>query len=113
MKTKLQQLRIAKKKLWQQKSLEIRKLFNNKCAICNRAEYLDVHHIIPRTIKELMYDTDNLICLCKKHHRFCNEISAHKNSFAFMCWLTEHYEEQVIRLAQKFDDVILKRAAKI
>lgn len=41
-----------------------------KCEICGDTENLEVHHIKPFKTNPLeAYDTDNLICLCKKHHR--------------------------------------------
>jgi len=50
---------------------------NFKCRICEDQTNVVVHHIIPRDIApDLLYESWNLITLCRKHH---NEI--HKKLF--------------------------------
>lgn len=44
-------------------------LDGGKCKLCNSAEELHVHHIIPRRMRpDLAYDPDNLITLCRSCH---------------------------------------------
>lgn len=68
------------------------------CAICQRKEFLDAHHLFPREIKALRFELDNGITLCKSHHRFSFELSAHQNPIAFLMWLTKNKKDQLERL---------------
>lgn len=50
------------------------KKMNKKCYVCGVKEYLQIHHIIPRSIGG-SEEWDNLILLCKKHHLELHKIS--------------------------------------
>jgi len=67
----------------------------NKCVRCSSTERTNVHHIIPREIKEFRWNTNNGICLCPRHHRFSRELSAHQNPLAFFMWMEEHKPNQL------------------
>lgn len=57
-------------KAW--KDIRVKALIRDKyrCKICNANTKIDVHHIIPVSVKEeLALDITNLICLCQFHHR--------------------------------------------
>ena len=68
---------------------------NSKCIICERTDIIHVHHIIPREIKKYRWNIDNGVCLCPRHHKYSFEISAHKNSFAFITWLCKYKRNQI------------------
>lgn len=101
--------KITKKKLIQLERREIKKKFkewaesararwNNKCAVCRSKERINIHHIVPREVKELRFDQRNAIALCASHHKFDNLISAHKNPFVFFMWFRESYPDEFIQL---------------
>lgn len=60
---------------WTKKAKAIKDASNNLCAVCldnNILTYngLEIHHIDKLTeAPEKAFDDDNLICLCKIHHR--------------------------------------------
>ena len=60
---------------WHKKSEQIRKESKYLCAVCLEEgiynyNNLEVHHIEKlRHNKDKLLDDDNLICLCKKHHK--------------------------------------------
>lgn len=62
-------------KRWTNKSLEIREASNYLCSVCLdkgiiNYDNVEVHHIIKlQSNEELLLENDNLICLCKKHHK--------------------------------------------
>lgn len=64
---------------WTNKSIEIRELSNYLCSVClDKGIYnyddVEVHHIIKlQGDPSLLLDNDNLICLCKKHHKQADE----------------------------------------
>lgn len=70
-------MRIIKKKKFNRnskawKDIRIKILIRDKyrCKICNANKKLEIHHIIPVSIKEeLALDVNNLICLCINCHR--------------------------------------------
>lgn len=70
-----------------------------QCVYCGATKYVHVHHIVPREIKVMKYDTENGICLCAKHHKFSIEFSAHKNAFAFINWLRDNRPKQYTYLS--------------
>ena len=62
-------------KRWTNKSIEIREASNYLCAVCldngiYNYDKVEVHHIekLQDNIDNFL-DNDNLICLCKKHHK--------------------------------------------
>ena len=79
------------------------------CVICGRKDKINIHHIIPREIKEFKYDVDNGICLCPNHHRFSKEISPHKNSLIFYCFFIKHKEDQYKKLINKWKEYQQKK----
>lgn len=56
----------------------------------------DAHHCQTREAKDspLKYDIRNGVTLCPSHHKFSNEISAHKCPITFYKWLSQHYPYQ-------------------
>lgn len=60
------------------------------CNICGATKYVQAHHIIPKEVKEFRWKLVNGISLCAKHHKYSFEISAHRNSFAFILWLMKN-----------------------
>jgi hypothetical protein len=88
-----------------------------KCIYCGAIKWLNAHHIIPREIEEFRWDLDNGVSLCPKHHKFSREFSAHKNSLAFILWLSRCRTLQYKRLVEKWDkyihDHVLEELRKI
>jgi hypothetical protein len=113
----IKEKKITKKELERQRKLEFKKKWmdtrqivisrDNGCAICGSRIQMNVHHIIPRENEEYFFDTNNLITLCIKHHKFGSpklDLSAHRNSFPFYLWLEINRPEQfkyVKSIAQK------------
>lgn len=53
----------------------IAKLYENKCGVCNKEfQNGEVHHIIPRKDSGSDHD-DNLIFLCRSHHKTADRIA--------------------------------------
>ena len=67
--------KLRNKYSWASKSKEIRHKAMNLCELCKLEDVytydnLEVHHIYPlKTHPKLLLDNNNLICLCKDHHR--------------------------------------------
>ena len=70
----------------------VKNRFNNQCAICNKKEYLNAHHIIPREFCETKWDVMNGIALCPLHHKL-GKYSFHKNGLWAMNLLKTNYPE--------------------
>lgn len=82
------------KRCWNLCRLITLQKYGHKCVVCGESvKPLDVHHLIPREHTQLRYDPSNLICLCKSHHKFSRELSAHKNSIAFVLWFMETFKD--------------------
>ena len=64
------------------------------CDVCGTTENLQAHHIITRRRLATRYMKENGICLCAKHHQFCDIISAHTNPMAFANWFIKKYGEE-------------------
>lgn len=64
----------------------IKKRADFKCERCGSKEYIQAHHIIPRTDYSLRYDLMNGIALC----RGCHLYWAHKDALGFVNWLKEN-----------------------
>ena len=66
-------------KRWTNKSIEIREDSNYLCSVCLdegilNYDNVEVHHIEKlQNNPNLLLDNDNLICLCKKHHKEADE----------------------------------------
>ena len=62
-------------KRWTNKSIEIREASNYLCSVCLdkgilNYEDIEVHHIEKlQDNPDLLLENENLICLCKKHHK--------------------------------------------
>ncbi len=60
---------------WKEKSLEIRERANYLCEVCRDNnifvyDNIEVHHITKiKDDSSLMFDNENLICLCQEHHK--------------------------------------------
>jgi Na+-translocating ferredoxin:NAD+ oxidoreductase RNF subunit RnfB len=102
--TKKQLKRLEKRnnnKLWK----EVRQQCISRdegCIICKSQERMSAHHLIPREIKELKYDLDNLVTLCPKHHKFSLEISAHRNPVMFFVWMFNNRKLQLMTVLTKY-----------
>jgi len=55
---------------------------------------MEAHHLISRSNKATRHSIENGICLCSKHHKFCNKLSAHKAPLAFAEWLQKKFPEK-------------------
>lgn len=90
----------ASRDKWEKARSECVKKYNGKCAICGKPG-TQVHHIHLRSKrKDLIYNQNNLILLCDKHH-------FHHGS--------DRYEEQTRLIALKFNvsvEELLKLAEK-
>lgn len=93
-KPKLEKLSKIYRRLWSMCRFIVLARYNNKCVVCSISDIpLDVHHILPRELHILKYDTSNMVCLCKKCHKFSRTLSAHRNSVAFVLFLQKNYPE--------------------
>lgn len=107
--------RLLKKKRLKEWARLVKERDGDSCVICHAHKgdlyinkkgktlkvIIHAHHIIPKEILEFIYDIMNGISLCPKHHKYCKEISAHKNSFVFIIWLMENRPEQYVYLKSK------------
>ena len=78
------------------------------CLICGSTHDLASHHLCPREHKLWLLELDNGITLCCKHHKFCRNISAHNNPFAFFLWL-ERYRPQLYAILRARQRMILEK----
>lgn len=70
-------------KAWKELSAKIRADIG-KCEVCGATERLNVHHCLSRkTHPALVFERDNLICLCARHHFLLH----HGHEWEFMAWL--------------------------
>ena len=64
---------------WANKSIEIREASNYLCSVCLdegilNYDNVEVHHIVKLQDKpDLLLENDNLICLCKYHHKLADK----------------------------------------
>ena len=63
-----------------------------------------VHHILPRQIKELRYDVMNGIVLNFQNHKV-GKFSAHNNALFFTSWLRKNKPEQYKYLMKKMEEI--------
>ena len=74
---KIDKLRSSTK--WTNKSIEIREASNYLCSVCLdegiiNYDNIEVHHIVKlQDNKDLLLENDNLIALCKHHHKQADE----------------------------------------
>lgn len=103
-------MKIKSKKWIERESLkkwreEVLKRDNYTCQICKKKpNRCQVHHIIPRQIKELRYDVMNGITLDFNHHKV-GVRSPHLNSLWFSLWLRKNKPEQYKYLIKKIKEI--------
>jgi len=78
----------------------------NCCQICKSDEYLNSHHVIPKSLKNsaLKYDLTNAVVLCPSCHKYSYSISAHKNPLIFFAWFKETYPMKYKYLLEHAND---------
>jgi len=83
------QARIQYRKDLKEWSRLVKERDHNQCAICNKKEFLNSHHLLPKEQKDSKYklDINNGITLCSLHHKYSYDLSAHKNPSKFYQWL--------------------------
>ncbi len=100
--------RLDKKKRLKAWADTVRERDNNSCVVCGvhrgdlyinkkgktLKQVIHAHHVFPKEITEFMYDVNNGISVCPKHHKYSTEISAHKNSLVFVLWLMKNRRKQ-------------------
>ena len=87
--------RTAKRKSWKAVADSIRERDGHVCVVCGEAHsHLNVHHIIPREIKEFWLEPMNLISLCPRHHKFSFTESFHRNPVWAIKWLSVKRPDQ-------------------
>lgn len=70
---------------WTNKSIEIREASKYLCSVCldegiYNYEDIEVHHIARLQDRpDLLLENDNLICLCKKHHKLADKGKINKD----------------------------------
>lgn len=69
---------------------------NNQCAICQKTQYLNAHHLISRKVYKYRWKIENGISLCPSHHEFSVELSAHNAPWSFEIWLKENRPQQYL-----------------
>ena len=88
--------RLRSRHKWAVKSHEVREGANHLCEVCrdnNIFTYddLEVHHIEKlRERPELWLENENLICLCKNHHKQADEGKIDKDYLKRLAYIREH-----------------------
>ena len=100
-KLKAERLSVINRRIWNLVRNKVLSIHNHKCIVCGCPEPLDIHHLVPREVTPLRYDIDNLVPLCKSHHKFSRVLSAHKNSVAFILWFQEQFGESKLKILLK------------
>jgi len=93
-------LRKKKDKEW---SINVKKIFGNKCAFCDKTKYIQAHHIIPREIKEFRYNLTNGVAVCPIHHKWGVKVSAHRNPLHFFIIFEEKYPLRLKKLRLEYE----------
>ena len=76
---------LRNKEVWHEKSRDIRERSHYFCEVCKQNGILnykdtEVHHIEKLKDKpELLLDDENLVCLCREHHRMADRGQIDKN----------------------------------
>ena len=96
------------KELWNKLKLEVLLRQDFRCYVCfkkasKRKNKIDVHHIIDRRYKPLMYDPANLVGLCSRCHRLAPH-AVHQSSIYFSELLRIREIERYNYLLNKFRD---------
>ena len=88
--------RSAKRQQWSECRLKILERDQYKCVICGNKEHLQVHHLIPRTVKEHWLNHENLITVCASCHKWNKNLSFHGNPFAAAKWMQNNRMSQYL-----------------
>jgi 5-methylcytosine-specific restriction endonuclease McrA len=87
--------RTAKRKEWKSVADQVRQRDGNVCCVCGQPhDKLNVHHLIPREIKEHWLEPMNLISLCPRHHKYSYTESFHKAPWWSFKWMQVNRPEQ-------------------
>ncbi len=62
-----------------------------KCEYCERTEYLNCCHLIPKENNPTRWILNNAVCLDAGHHKFWRDWSFHRNPVAFFIWFIEKF----------------------
>lgn len=100
--------RSAKRKIWKQTADAVRKRDGNVCVVCGQPHpRLNVHHLIPREVKEYWLEINNLISLCPRHHKFSFTESFHKAPFWAYLWMEKNRPEQLKWVLEKSNNNLI------
>jgi hypothetical protein len=83
-----------KNKLWALVRKIVLERDGHCCVMCGNTEKTNVHHIIDRRYKPFSFETNNLISLCPKCHKFDSFKSVHCNPARFLKFLKTFRKEQ-------------------
>ncbi len=96
--------RTEKRKAWKQVADSVRERDGNVCCVCKKPHsHLNVHHLIPREVKEYWLDPMNLISLCPRHHKFSYLESFHKSPFWSFQWMKNNRPDQLQWIMKRID----------
>ena len=88
--------RTEKRKQWKTTADAVRARDGNVCAVCGEPHsHLNVHHLIPREVKEHWLEPMNLLSLCPRHHKFSFTESFHRAPFWSFAWMQINRPEQL------------------
>ena len=79
--------------LW---SLLVKLRAGKECEICCKTEYVQSHHIIPRTKYGTRWNLENGVALCRHHHLYF----AHKDVLAFYDWIKDKRDLKKLELSR-------------
>lgn len=77
------------------------------CQVCKKklvGKNCHAHHILPKRIKGMRWDTNNGITLCYPHHKVGN-YSAHMNAIWFTFWLKTNKPTQFRYIINKLTEI--------
>jgi len=87
--------RTEKRKQWKTVADAVRERDGNVCCVCGQPHVkLNVHHLIPREVKEYWLEPMNLISVCPRHHKYSYTESFHKAPFWGVIYLQYYRPEQ-------------------
>lgn len=84
---------------------------DGRCVVCGNPGPLDAHHFIRRGIAPVRLDLENGISLCKSHHVFNHEFSAHKTPSEFKNWFRKKWPTRAKILQDKANAYMSKNQA--
>lgn len=89
-------------KMWNK---TVRDDFKNKCVICGKDKYINIHHFVGRRSLSTRWYIPNGIPLCPSHHTFDYK-SAHQSP--------EHFRETILELwGEKWLTDLMKQSNKV